>query len=715
MENFLFLKISCSCLIFGTDGLWNVLSAQAAVENVRLSEQMNERAACVNGAREWTNPSKNLVDRALERWSMTRMRADNTSVVIIMLDPPGPPKRDVLKACPSQSYQMDYLTVPQTTDAEQTDRLDHEPNDSFTMFDHSTNEHIDLDAMPLPTSGLAIMTRYEHSNDSDFIVDKHQNGYVSVVDNSQINTDVPYMNSFAESYNSLLNSSLENDDDSYIYNNDQQDSDNVGDVDFDDDSGDGSDNPFSASSQMDTYSLTKLQTRSEQQCSMQYGEPSTSSRSTEGYFNDYQHNLDHTYVSALQQSYGSMSDGYISYGDGHSSNLNAHTVHMNITPLNAGEYVTNSFHNLDSDYYADHKVLLSPNASDITIIRNCQTKPVKTYGKCSSDRYANQIVENHLVGNDISNSVVENNYSSINDSLESSIQINEISSSNASELTPSVSVTPTTSQSNKSTTIAASAAAASTTTSSKTRASSSSHKVIQRIVTRSSYALSQRVTRSSKMDQKYNKILKKCKSVMKKTDVSNRKTIQGLKTTLEALMTKRANGANSNRLHKENISLIRKMKKNELRKKSRDATLAAAALNCNTNIGRRMLRSQNNVAKDQTKETSTTNNNNLQVLANESIPRTECLPATEHIRSNTNKQVDVVSNCKNAISDKVDEAKTVSTRQLRDSKILKLSSTTSNTRCKMLLPKKSVMMQRCNAFLSDVNKTTITRRTRLHH
>lgn len=43
----------------------------------------------------WINPSKSLVNRALERWSATRLRADNTSVVTLMLDPPGPPRAQV--------------------------------------------------------------------------------------------------------------------------------------------------------------------------------------------------------------------------------------------------------------------------------------------------------------------------------------------------------------------------------------------------------------------------------------------------------------------------------------------------------------------------------------------------------------------------------------------------------------------------------------------
>ncbi|CAH2229470.1 jg20851 [Pararge aegeria aegeria] len=82
------------CLIFGTDGLWNMISPEGAVSLVQATEKHNE-AALVGGGnqpRDWLNPSKSLVDHALERWSNTRMRADNTSVVTLMLDPPGPPR-----------------------------------------------------------------------------------------------------------------------------------------------------------------------------------------------------------------------------------------------------------------------------------------------------------------------------------------------------------------------------------------------------------------------------------------------------------------------------------------------------------------------------------------------------------------------------------------------------------------------------------------------
>lgn len=37
-----------------------------------------------------------LVDKAVKMWTITKQRADNTSVVTLMLDPPGPPKAQVL-------------------------------------------------------------------------------------------------------------------------------------------------------------------------------------------------------------------------------------------------------------------------------------------------------------------------------------------------------------------------------------------------------------------------------------------------------------------------------------------------------------------------------------------------------------------------------------------------------------------------------------------
>lgn len=86
------------CLVFGTDGFFNMLSPAMAVHIVKQAERHNECAALSDSVNKvWLNPSKLLVERALDRWDATKMRADNTSVVTLMLDPPGPPRAQVLK------------------------------------------------------------------------------------------------------------------------------------------------------------------------------------------------------------------------------------------------------------------------------------------------------------------------------------------------------------------------------------------------------------------------------------------------------------------------------------------------------------------------------------------------------------------------------------------------------------------------------------------
>ncbi|XP_054016642.1 uncharacterized protein LOC128897033 [Hylaeus anthracinus] len=93
------------CLIFGTDGLWNMLTPQAAVAIVQAADRHNEKhliasqQTCneqADNVQLWINPSKSLVDRALETWLEKGLRADNTSVVTLMLDPPGPSRSEVL-------------------------------------------------------------------------------------------------------------------------------------------------------------------------------------------------------------------------------------------------------------------------------------------------------------------------------------------------------------------------------------------------------------------------------------------------------------------------------------------------------------------------------------------------------------------------------------------------------------------------------------------
>ncbi|XP_071524645.1 uncharacterized protein [Panulirus ornatus] len=89
------------CLIFGTDGLWNVLTPDAAVTVAHQAEKNNEKHylgvpnSC-GKQRLWVNPSRSVVSGALGRYFKLNLRADNTSAVTVFLDPPGRPKREVL-------------------------------------------------------------------------------------------------------------------------------------------------------------------------------------------------------------------------------------------------------------------------------------------------------------------------------------------------------------------------------------------------------------------------------------------------------------------------------------------------------------------------------------------------------------------------------------------------------------------------------------------
>lgn len=89
------------CIVMASDGLWNMVDITESVRLVQQSERDNEHAfleAAQAGSQDYQvhNPSKMLVDEALHRWGRVRTRADNTSVVTVMLDPAGPSRNEVL-------------------------------------------------------------------------------------------------------------------------------------------------------------------------------------------------------------------------------------------------------------------------------------------------------------------------------------------------------------------------------------------------------------------------------------------------------------------------------------------------------------------------------------------------------------------------------------------------------------------------------------------
>ena len=114
------------CLILGTDGLWNMIPPQRAVEIVQHIDRQNKStvAAAASGgtpssvekipATPWSNPSKRLVNTSLDYWRMNKLRADNCTAVTALLDPPGPPLSGLLRI-PEDSSGAQEVPAPVAT------------------------------------------------------------------------------------------------------------------------------------------------------------------------------------------------------------------------------------------------------------------------------------------------------------------------------------------------------------------------------------------------------------------------------------------------------------------------------------------------------------------------------------------------------------------------------------------------------------------------
>lgn len=74
-------------IIIGSDGLWNMVSAQDAVSLCQEQEK-----SCVNGEY-GQSLAKTLVSRALTQWRHRMLRADNTSAIVICISPQSEKQR----------------------------------------------------------------------------------------------------------------------------------------------------------------------------------------------------------------------------------------------------------------------------------------------------------------------------------------------------------------------------------------------------------------------------------------------------------------------------------------------------------------------------------------------------------------------------------------------------------------------------------------------
>jgi len=142
------------CLILGTDGAWNMLTAQNAMTTVCRAEKSNEQNMLnhtTDGKPIWINPSKQLVEKAIGRWNSSKLRADNTTVVTVMLDPPGPPREKVLK----RRRELGALNAGTVVPSPPGDR------GSVALVTNTTND--EAPAAPTKT-GCSIISRFPNSS-----------------------------------------------------------------------------------------------------------------------------------------------------------------------------------------------------------------------------------------------------------------------------------------------------------------------------------------------------------------------------------------------------------------------------------------------------------------------------------------------------------------------------------------------------------------------
>ncbi|XP_053363911.1 protein phosphatase, Mg2+/Mn2+ dependent, 1Da [Clarias gariepinus] len=73
-------------IILGSDGLWNMVSPQEAVS---MCQETDRAKSKFQDTRENVCSAQELVNQALQRWSQRLLRADNTSAIVICLEPVG--------------------------------------------------------------------------------------------------------------------------------------------------------------------------------------------------------------------------------------------------------------------------------------------------------------------------------------------------------------------------------------------------------------------------------------------------------------------------------------------------------------------------------------------------------------------------------------------------------------------------------------------------
>jgi serine/threonine protein phosphatase PrpC len=104
------------CLVFGSDGLWNMIDGQRAVDLFYECEMINADNK-LRGIQSWRNPARYLVEASLQRWRDCKMRSDNTTVVCVAIDGKRNPHDAQSQECTraiydystNEAYNLDYI------------------------------------------------------------------------------------------------------------------------------------------------------------------------------------------------------------------------------------------------------------------------------------------------------------------------------------------------------------------------------------------------------------------------------------------------------------------------------------------------------------------------------------------------------------------------------------------------------------------------------
>lgn len=151
------------CLIFASDGLWNIMDGQTAVDLVYEAESSNDQNAKLvdKSSMKWLNPSRHLVEIALRRWRENKMRSDNTSVVCVMLDVPNkrqnignieqePNSRTIYDYSTSEAYNLDYVDMSAYDVHPNYNLVMQNPHqiNPYPYYNHYENDHHNPNQLP---------------------------------------------------------------------------------------------------------------------------------------------------------------------------------------------------------------------------------------------------------------------------------------------------------------------------------------------------------------------------------------------------------------------------------------------------------------------------------------------------------------------------------------------------------------------------------------